>query len=215
MPNHEIRDGRFLPFVIRALSFLRISGFDIRVSRTSEVDVTTATLSPVPLSERINLRMVAFGLFVLALVAFPAYWYLSVALTGGIRDAGNGYKDVDLMSMVTFPFDQKYGTAADVPEKYRALNGQKVILTGEMVPMQSAAPEIDAFSLVYSVAKCCYNTEPQVQHFVHSTVKNGRKVPYYAGLVRVSGTLHVNVKKAEGKVDSVFQFDVENVEPLG
>ena len=177
--------------------------------------MTTATLSPLPLAQRINVRMVAFALIVLALLAFPLYWYLSVALTGGIRDAGNGYKEVDLMSMVTFPFDQKYGTVEDVPEKYRALNGQKVILTGEMVPMQSAAPEINSFSLVYSVAKCCYSGEPQVQHFIHSTVKGGQLVPYYAGLVRAYGTLHVNVKKSEGKVESVFQFDVEKVESLG
>jgi hypothetical protein len=176
---------------------------------------TTATMAPVPLSQRINIRMVVFGLIVLVLVGVPLYWYLSVALTGGIRDAGNGYKDVDLMSMVMFPFDQKYGTIDDVPTKYRALDGKKVILTGEMVPMQSAAPEIDSFSLVYSVAKCCYGTAPQVQHFIHSNVVNGKKVPYYGNLVKVYGTLHVDVKKSEGKIDSVFQFDVENVEPVG
>jgi hypothetical protein len=175
---------------------------------------TTASMPRVPLSERINFRMVAFGLFVLLLVGFPVYWYLSVALTGGIRDAGNGYKEVDLMAMVSFPFDQKYGSIEDVPPKYRALNGQKVILTGEMVPMQSAAPEITSFSLVYSVAKCCYNTEPQVQHFIHSNVTGGKEVSFYAGLVKVYGTLHVNVKKAEGKVDSVFQFDVEDVKAM-
>src|SRR5215211_4536516 len=103
--------------------------------------MTTTAIAHVPLSQRINLRMVVFGLIVLALVGVPLYWYLSVALTGGIRDAGNGYKDVDLMSMVMFPFDQKYGTIGDVPAKYRALDGQRVILTGEMVPMESAAPE--------------------------------------------------------------------------
>ena len=177
--------------------------------------MTTATMSPVPLSERINFRMVAFALVVLAIIAFPVYWYLSVQLTGGIRDAGNGYKEVELKAMSDFPFDQKYGTIEDVPPMYRALDGQKVILTGEMAPMQSAAPEIDSFSLVYSVAKCCYSGEPQVQHFIHSTVQGGKKVPYYGGLVKVYGTLHVNVKKAEGKVESVFQFDVEDVEPLG
>ncbi len=176
----------------------------------------TTAIAPLPsLSQRINLRMVAFGLIVLVMVGFPVYWYLSVALTGGIREAGNGYKEVDLMAMVTFPFDQKYGTIDDVPPKYRALDGQKVILTGEMVPMQSAAPEIQSFSLVYSIAKCCYNTEPQVQHFIHSDVSGGKQVPYYGGLVKVYGTLHVNVKKAQGKVDSVFQFDVENVKPMG
>jgi hypothetical protein len=165
--------------------------------------------------QRINVRMLVFATIVLALLAFPVYWYLSVALTGGIRDAGNGYKEVELMAMVEFPFDQKYGTIDDIPQKYRALDGQKVILTGEMVPMQSAAPEIQSFSLVYSVSKCCYSGEPQVQHFIHSSVKDGKKVPYYSNLVQVYGTLHVNVTKADGKVDSVFQFDVENVKPLG
>lgn len=179
--------------------------------------MTTATpyLSPLPLAQRINVRMIVFAAIVLVPLGFFTYWYLSVALTGGIRDAGNGYKEVELMSMVTFPFDQKYGTIEDVPKKYRALDGQKVILTGEMVPMQSAAPEINSFSLVYSVAKCCYSGEPQVQHFIHSTVKGNEEVPYYAGLVRAYGTLHVDVKKTAGKVDSVFQFDVEKVEPLG
>ena len=175
----------------------------------------TTAIAPIPLSQRINVRMIVFAAVVLAILAFPVYWYLSVAMTGGIRDAGNGYKEVDLKAMSDFPFDQKYGTIDDVPPSYRALDGQKVILTGEMAPMQSAAPEIDSFQLVYSVAKCCYSGEPQAQHFIYSTVQNGKKVPYYGGLVKVFGTLHVNVKKTEGKVESVYQFDVEDVEPLG
>ena len=180
--------------------------------------MTTATAPvPVPLSERINVRMIVFAAIVLALVGFPAYWYLSVALTGGIRERSDGWKEVDLKAMVEFPFDQAYGTLEEVPPKYRALDGQKVILTGEMVATTSAAPEIGEFSLVYSIAKCCYNTEPQVQHFIHSTVVNNGKAPYYAGLVNVYGTLHVNVKKGKDapKVESVFQFDVEKVEPVG
>ena len=175
----------------------------------------TTAIAPIPLTQRINVRMIVFAAVVLAILAFPVYWYLSVAMTGGIRDAGNGYKEVDLKAMSDFPFDQKYGTIDDVPPIYRALDGQKVILTGEMAPMQSAAPEIDSFQLVYSVAKCCYSGEPQAQHFIYSTVQNGKKVPYYGGLVKVYGTLHVNVKKTEGKVESVYQFDVEDVEPLG
>ena len=175
----------------------------------------TTAIAPIPLTQRINVRMIVFAAVVLAILAFPVYWYLSVAMTGGIRDAGNGYKEVDLKAMSDFPFDQKYGTIEDVPPIYRALDGQKVILTGEMAPMQSAAPEIDSFQLVYSVAKCCYSGEPQAQHFIYSTVQNGKKVPYYGGLVKVYGTLHVNVKKTEGKVESVYQFDVEDVEPLG
>ncbi len=173
---------------------------------------TTITL---PLSSRINLRMVAFACFVLVLIGFPLYWYLDVALSGGVKDAGNGYLQVDLMTMVSFPFDQHNGTVDDVPPKWRQLDGKKVILVGEMAPMQSAAPEIDSFDLVYSVAKCCFTGEPQAQHFIHSKVVGGKKVPYYGGLVKARGTLHVDVRKSaeNGKIDSVFTFDVEDVEP--
>jgi hypothetical protein len=76
-------------------------------------------------------------------------------------------------------------------------------------------PRISNFDLCYSIAKCCFNGPPQVQHFVKSTVVNGKKVPYYDGLVRVTGTLHVNVKTDElGKVASVYQLDVERVDQL-
>lgn len=177
----------------------------------------TTALAPLPISQRINFRIVLFAGIVLIPLGVLTYLYLSVALTEGIRQRSDGWTEVDLMAMVSFPFDQKYGTIDDVPPKYRELDGKKVILTGEMVATTSAAPEIEAFSLVYSIAKCCYNTEPQVQHFIHSTVVNGGKVPYYAGLVNVYGTLHVDVKKSADapKVESVFQFDVEKVEPLG
>jgi hypothetical protein len=40
------------------------------------------------------------------------------------------------------------------------------------------------------------------------------KVPYYSGLVRVVGTLHVNVQKAGGQVSSVYQLQVESVDPV-
>ena len=80
---------------------------------------------------------------------------------------------------------------------------------------QAAGPEVPQFQLCYSIAKCCFSGPPQVQHFVDSTVVNGGSVPYYSGLVSVTGTLHVNVKVDQevGKVVSVYQLDVERVEP--
>src|SRR5918993_240852 len=132
----------------------------------------TASAPYIPLSERFNFRMIGFALVVLLLVGYPMYVYVDSAVSGGIKEAGDGYKAVELQAMSSFLFDQNKGTIDDVPAKWRELDGQKVILEGKMVD-------------------------------------------YYYGLVRVRGTLHVDVKRDAGKVVSVYQFDVEDVEPVG
>src|SRR5918993_3706463 len=172
----------------------------------------TASAPYIPLSERFNFRMIGFALVVLLLVGYPMYVYVDSAVSGGIKEAGDGYKAVELQAMSSFLFDQNKGTIDDVPAKWRELDGQKVILEGEMWQPMSAGDRLDSFELVYSISKCCTSGPPQIQHFVHSKVAEGKKVDYYYGLVRVRGTLHVDVKRDAGKVVSVYQFDVEDVE---
>ncbi len=167
----------------------------------------------IPLSERINVRMIVFCALVALVVGLPTYIFVHEKLTGGIVDLGNGVKQVDLKAMSNFSFNQKNGTINDVPPQWRALNGQKVQLYGEMWTGNSAAPEIEYFDLVYSIAKCCFSGPPQIQHFVASTSAKQGPMPYIPGLVKVTGTLHVNVKQGDGKVDSVYQLDVESIEP--
>ena len=174
---------------------------------------TTAPVH-IPLSERINVRMIVFAALLLVLIGVPMYWYLDAAISGGVKDAGGGYKEVDLKAMSNFLFDQTNGTIDDVPAQFRALDGQKVILYGEMWQPTSAGNSIGSFELVYSIAKCCFSGPPQVQHFVKATVINGKEVGYYDGLVKVTGTLHVDVKKGAGKVERVYELDVESVDPV-
>ncbi|WP_428937883.1 hypothetical protein [Fontivita pretiosa] len=168
----------------------------------------------VPLRERINFRILIFAAVVLLIVGYPAYLYIESELTGGIKDIGGGYKEVDLKAMSTFNFDQVSGTIDDIPAKWRALDGQKVVLYGEIAPTTFASRALNEFDLVYSVTKCCFSGPPQVQHFVQARMKDGREAPYYSGLVRVRGTLHVNVIPGEGRVASVYQLDVEDIEPV-
>src|SRR5690349_13252079 len=82
--------------------------------------------------DRINFRMIIFAAVVIVLVGFPMYVYLESAITGGVKDVGNGFKEVDLKAMSNFPFDQVRGTVDDIPKKWRDLEGQKVVLYGEM-----------------------------------------------------------------------------------
>jgi hypothetical protein len=168
----------------------------------------------IPLPERINIRMIAFIAIIAVVVGYPIYVMIDAQVTGGIKNAGGGYKFVDLKAMSNFELDQNNGALTDIPEKWRALDGQKVILHGEMWGTTTANSEVAGFDLCYSIAKCCFSGPPKVQHFVKSKVQQGKSVGYYDGQVEVKGKLHVNVKNDAGKLTSVYQLDVESVEPV-
>src|SRR5438552_3722537 len=84
-----------------------------------------------PLSERVNLRIVFFAALILFLLGWPVYTFVSETLTHGIHDRGS-YKEVDLKALGFFEMDPSSATAKDVPKQYRDLDGQKVLLRGEV-----------------------------------------------------------------------------------
>lgn len=170
-----------------------------------------------PLWERINFRILFFAAVLAAVIGYPVYVYLESVLTGGVRELPDGLKQVDLKSMSSFVFDQQFGTEQDIPERWRALNGQRVRLEGEMVPPSYAARGGGAaFELVYSVSNCCYSGVPQIQHFVQCRLPAGKQVPYVGGLVRVDGTLRVNVTRdpETNAINGVYHLDVEGFAPV-
>jgi hypothetical protein len=176
------------------------------------------TVLPARSSKQINWQFVmtvaivaGIVLFMLGIFLVP---FLTSVVTGGVRNVGGGFKEVDLKAMSLFTFDQVNGTINDIPPKWRSLDGQKVILEGEMWDARSAGPQVKTFQLCYSIAKCCFQGPPQVQHFVDSVATPDAAIDYYSGLVRVTGILHVKVKQGEGKVASVYQLDVQSLEPV-
>lgn len=165
-------------------------------------------------ASRFNPRMIVFALLALVFVGMPAYWYFDELISGGIKDHGD-FVEVNLQAMSSFPFDQSTGAIGDVPQKWRELDGRKVLLRGEMWAPNSAAPRLNRFELVYSIAKCCFSGPPQVQHFVQAQVKDGKAVPYVSGLVDVYGTLKVDVtRRPDGSPAAVYHLEVERLEPV-
>lgn len=185
------------------------------LQQTSPVPPAGSSFQTRPsLAGRLNLRAIIFVLAVLAPLVAVGWVYFKTAFSSGIEQAEDGYLWVDLQKMSAFTFDQRNGTIEQVPQRWRELNGQKVILEGEMAPLTSSAAEVNQFELVWSVANCCYTGSPQVQHFVQSKVVGGKKVRYYTRPVRVHGTLRVEVVHEEGQVTGVYHLDVERVAPI-
>jgi hypothetical protein len=165
----------------------------------------------VPLSERVNLRMIAFFAVIALLVGFPVYSFVHEQITGGVTDAGGGFKEVDLKALGNFMFDAQGGSINDVPQKWRALDGQKVVLVGEMFAPNEASDNVRRFELVYSIAKCCFGGPPKVQERVFCEVPKSEGVEFVQGLARVTGVLHVEPKKDNGAVTSLYRLDVQSV----
>jgi hypothetical protein len=166
----------------------------------------------IPLSERFNFRILFFAAAVAVIVGYPLYIFVDSALSGGIKDHG-AYKEVDLKAMSDFPFDGTNGTINDVPAQFRALDGQKILVRGEMYDARGTGETVSNFVLVYSIAQCCYSGPPKVQHWVQAKAANDQ-INYYKGLVEVMGTLHVDLKRENGQVTQVYRMDVESVRPV-
>jgi hypothetical protein len=168
-----------------------------------------------PLRERINLRIIVF----FAIIALPfvwlGYWSVKQAMTNGIEQH-NGYAQVELKALGNFNFDQTAGTLNDVPQRWRELDGKRVVFEGFMYDGKSAGPKLGSFQFVYNIQKCCFNGPPLVQERVFARVPNNREAEWIDGFARLTGILHVNVKKAkDGTITSVYTLDVEKAEPIG
>jgi hypothetical protein len=144
------------------------------------------------------------------LFGYPAYLYVDTLITGGITQRGD-LLVVDLKALSSFEMDQDSGTSDDIPQRYRALDGKRVLLTGQMWDPYTASGKIRAFTLVYSISNCCFNGPPRVQHFIQATVPAGKDIDYSPDFVDVVGTLHVGVQSAAGHVQSVYRIDVEKM----
>jgi len=160
----------------------------------------------------VPLRMVMAAVFVLGPLCYMVYTFFVLEIGQGIEQVGE-YKMVNLKAMGNFRFDDVTDDESRVPEVYRQLDGQKVLLIGEMYVDFGAAPTTDRFQLVYSIAECCFGGPPLVQERVFASVPPGQKVRVHDGLARVYGTLNVRAIRENGRVVSLYDMDVDRVEP--
>ena len=183
--------------------------------------MTQTTTTPVmgygvrpPLARRINWRMLTIVAVLATLVGFPVYTFVKAQSNGGIEHTAQG-ELVDLKALGNFPFNDTTGTLADVPAQFRALDGKAVILDGFCFGPNSAAGGATQFQFVYNVSKCCNGGPPLVQERVFATAAgDGAQVPDQFTMARISGILHVNVVKADGKVQAVFTMDVKRLDVI-
>ena len=172
-----------------------------------------AATTRLPLSRRINFRMLALIGVLATLVGYPVSVLIDFQLNGGIKTVAGGYKLIDLKAMGSFDFDQINGARQDIPQKWRDLDGQKVILYGEMWNSSTTGDSVHNVVLCYSVMNCRVGGPPRVQHFVDARALPGKSLETYGGQVEVKGVLHVDVERQGGRVSNIYRIDVESLKP--
>lgn len=146
-------------------------------------------------SRRFILRLLSFSMMVGLIVGA---WLLF-----GNRGRRDGLEELKVEELGHFDFDQQAGTAADVPERIRRLDGQRIALVGEM---WDPDPEMKTWKLTKSYGE---HQPPLVQRFVFC--RSASPVPFVDSDVRVTGVLHIGpVRQADG-VAQLFRMDVESV----
>jgi hypothetical protein len=177
--------------------------------------MSTITYEPgrLPLSSRINTRLITIAVVFGILVGYPAFTFVKHHLSGGIEKSGDEYA-VDLKMMGYFPFDDKTSTIAAVPPRFAALDGKKVALEGFVVPTDGGRD----FQFVYNVQKCCFGGPPQVQERVFGRFQKGAttEIPDISQEVRCIGILHVKVDRdpVSQTCTKLYTMDVQRLEPL-
>ena len=157
-----------------------------------------------PARRRFNWRILVFALIVLA----PVLVYGLKLLQNRI-DHGD-YTELNLKELGNFPIITR--SIEDVPKKFQAYDGKKVLLIGEWYPTVQSGPKFTEFQLVWSIANCCFGGPPQPQERVFVHLRNPMQLPP-GKMIKVYGQLHVEVRKDPGgKVISVYTLDADKIE---
>jgi len=117
-----------------------------------------------------------------------------------IVDAGTG----------ATPEEIKAAMAKDqVPPAIRLYHGQRVVLTGYLMPLAIENGLTKKFVIMKDVNTCCYGSVPNMNDYVVVTMKGAGITPIQDVPVDLIGTFRIEQKYEGGYVVSLFAFDGE------
>lgn len=120
----------------------------------------------------------------------------------------------------TDPFDEPSSSSAPfeerVPAEVRQLDEQRVAVVGYLMPLAGTPEAMTKFLLVRNMMICCFAVVPQINEWIYVEADASQRIRYRQDVpVLVHGTLEVKEAVESGLVMSLYQMQVESVEPLG
>jgi hypothetical protein len=134
---------------------------------------------------------------------------------------GQQYRIVDFQWLASYPFDAPNDKLTNdaaiaqvekqIPAAIKALDGQKVIVRGFMVPIKDVQGHATEFLLVRDQPTCCYSGMTTITEFVSVKVPSPGVASIMDQPVTVQGKLHVGAVLESGYVMGIYQMDGEKL----
>jgi len=100
-----------------------------------------------------------------------------------------------------------------MPEPVKKLDGQKVMMTGFMLPIDEVE-NIKQFLLVQSLWSCCYGQPPDINGLVRVVMQGGQKVQYQYDPIKVIGTFVVKPNYDDDYCVDIYTLKADSVEVI-
>ncbi len=100
-----------------------------------------------------------------------------------------------------------------MPKRVKKLSGQKVLMTGFMLPIDEVQ-NIKEFLLVESLWSCCYGQPPDIHGIVRVVMPKDKTTDYFFDPLKLVGTFKVEATMMDGYCVDIFQLHCESLEAL-
>jgi hypothetical protein len=132
-----------------------------------------------------------------------------------------GYYPASFALLASFPFNPpepdpnaKPGTpppsaARQIPPAVKALDGQRVVVTGFMLPVKMERGLVTEILLLRDQQACCYGATPQINEFVVVKMTKGGVKAVMDTPVEFYGTLSVKEIFEDGFLANIYTLDAE------
>ncbi len=146
------------------------------------------------------------GIMILFLMlALPMTYLLTGCKSSELQPAQPG-------EAITVTFDLLSGYDYDkeqIPDLVKSLNGQRVAVTGFMLPDSFDGDAAKSFLLLRNQMGCCFGITPRVNDFVYVDMRGGRVAKYIMDIpITVVGKFEVSKNLL---VNSIYRVEAENV----
>jgi hypothetical protein len=95
-----------------------------------------------------------------------------------------------------------------IPPQIKAYDGQRVAITGYVLPLRTRRGVVTEFLLLRDQGTCCFGARAQINHFIRVSfptgIQPGEPVPW-----KVRGTLRVGETYVQGYLTGLFHLEAE------
>lgn len=112
--------------------------------------------------------------------------------------------------------NQEFGTlgfAAHAPPRVKALDGQRVRITGYLMPTRSESKHVREFLILANQMKCCFGREPGFCEYILARMEGEPGAPLQVDTPLVfEGTLHVSDVYVNSYWSGLYSMDCRKIE---